>query len=218
VYAQVFGTDVPRTWAFFVGESEALLVKNEQEMVKTMADETMVQNDQPQEAGGAGAAAEPKKTETTQPGPVPYERFQEVNSQLQEMKRWRTEQEKAAQAAAHAAEAAEAERLAKAQEWQTLAEKRQAALDELKPYKDTADRYKGALAAILAVQRQGLASHVVELLDKLDPVDQLEYIAKHQKELAAPSAPQINAGTPNGQPAPESSEAKLAELRQRFRI
>jgi hypothetical protein len=42
-----------------------------------------------------------------------------------------------------------AERLAKAQEWQTLAEKRQAALDELKPYKDTADRYKGALAAIL---------------------------------------------------------------------
>ena len=88
----------------------------------------------------------------------------------------------------------------------------------MKPYKETAERYKGALAAILATQRGNLPGHVIELLDRLDPVDQLEYIAKHQKELAAPNAPQINAGTPNGQPAEVSSEAKLAELRQRFRI
>ena len=184
-----------------------------------MAEETtMVQGDQPQEAGGAGTAAEPTKTETTQPGPIPYERFKTVNEELAALKKWRAEQEKASQAQAQAAEAAEAERLAKAQEWQTLAEKRQAALDELKPYKDTAERYKGALAAILATQRGNLPGHVIELLDRLDPVDQLEYIAKHQKELAAPNAPQINAGTPNGQPAEVSSEAKLAELRQRFRI
>jgi hypothetical protein len=183
-----------------------------------MAEETtVVQSDGPQKDGGTGAPAEAIKTET-QPGPIPYERFQEVNSQLAEMKKWRAEQEKASKAQAQAAEAAEAERLAKAQEWQTLAEKRQAALDELKPYKETAERYKGALAAILATQRGNLPGHVIELLDKLDPVDQLEYIAKHQKELAAPAAPQINAAAPNGAAGPENPEAKLAELRQRFRI
>lgn len=186
-----------------------------------MAEETtMVQSDggqQTQQNSGAGAPAEAIKTET-QPGPVPYERFHEVNSQLAELKKWKTEQEKSAQAQAQAAEAAEAERLAKAQEWQALAEKRQAAVDELKPYKDTAERYKGALTAILSAQRGNLPGHVIELLDKLDPVDQLEYIAKHQKELAAPVAPQINAAAPNGAAGPENPEAKLAELRQRFRI
>lgn len=181
-----------------------------------MADEqTMETTAQADQAGAAPAEA--KNTEST-PGPVPYERFQEVNKQLAEMKRWRTEQEKAGQAAAQAAEAAEAERLAKQQEWQTLAEKRQAALDEMKPYKETAERYKGALAAILEAQRGGLPGHVVELLDKLDPVDQLEYIAKHQAELAKPAPPNTNAAAPNAPKPPEDAEAKAQELRQRFRI
>lgn len=162
-------------------------------------------------------AAEPKNTESA-PGPVPYERFKAVNTELAEMRRWRTEQEKAAQTAAQAAEAAEAERMAQQQEWQKLAEKRQAALDEMKPYKETAERYKGALAAILEAQRANLPGHVVELLDKLDPVDQLEYIARHQVELARPAPPNTNAAAPNAQRPPEDAEAKAQELRQRFRI
>lgn len=181
-----------------------------------MADEQTT--DTTAQNGQAGAtAAEPKNTESA-PGPVPYERFQEVNRQYAELKRWKAEQEKAGQAAALAAEAADAERLAQQQEWQTLAEKRQKALDELKPYKETAERYKGALGLILETQRANLPGHVVELLDKLDPVDQLEYIAKHQVELARPAPPNTNAAAPNAQKPPEDAEAKANELRQRFRI
>lgn len=181
-----------------------------------MADEQTT--DTTAQNGQAGAtAAEPKNTESA-PGPIPYERFQEVNKQLAEMKRWKAEQEKASQAQAQAAEAAEAERLAQQQEWQTLAEKRAKEVEALKPVQERATRYEAALKALLETHRQGLPGHVVELLDKLDPVDQLEYIAKHQAELARPAPPNTNAAAPNAQKPPEDAEAKANELRQRFRI
>lgn len=182
-----------------------------------MAEEQTTDKATDQNGQAGAAAAEPKNTESA-PGPVPYERFKAVNTELAELKRWRAEQEKASQQAAQQAEAAEAERLAKQQEWQKLAEKRAAEVEALKPVQERATRYETALKALLETQRQGLPGHVVELLDKLDPVDQLEYIAKHQAELARPAPPNTNAAAPNAQRPPEDAEAKAQELRQRFRI
>lgn len=96
-------------------------------------------------------------------------------------------------------------------EFKKLAEQRQARVTELEAQvaesdavKAKADRYEAALTAHLETQRKDLPKHVTELLDKLDPVDQLEWIAKHRDELGGgttrtgpPASPRSN-GQTNG--------------------
>jgi hypothetical protein len=65
--------------------------------------------------------AEAQNTET--PKTVPYDRFQQVNAQLAELRKYRAEQEKLAQQAAAAQADAEKARLAEQQQWKELAEK-----------------------------------------------------------------------------------------------
>lgn len=67
------------------------------------------------------SSAETQNTEM--PKAVPYERFQQVNAQLAELKKYRAEQEKLAQQSAAAQSDAEKARLAEQQQWKELAEK-----------------------------------------------------------------------------------------------
>lgn len=75
-----------------------------------------------------------------EPAPVPYARFKEINDRLKQLEQ---EQRKAADAAAKAEE----ERLAKQQEWQQLADQRQAKLSELQPKAELADTLSQQLRA-----------------------------------------------------------------------
>lgn len=67
------------------------------------------------------SSAETQNTET--PKTVPYDRFQQVNAQLAELRKYKAEQEKVAQQAAAAQAEAEKARLAEQQQYKELAER-----------------------------------------------------------------------------------------------
>jgi hypothetical protein len=99
-------------------------------------------------------------------------------------------QRKAAEQQEAARREAEAKALAEQGEFKTLAEQRQAEIDELHArIKDAdtlakeRDRYAGALKAQLQAAKDGLPPHIVTILDKLDPVEQLEWIAANREHL-----------------------------------
>lgn len=101
---------------------------------------------------------------------------------------------KAQEKARKAAEAAEAEAAAKNGEWKDLAEKRGATLATLESenatlteqtdaQKATLTRYEKALKAHVEAQSADVPDGVKTLLSKLDPVEQLEWLAANRETL-----------------------------------
>lgn len=91
------------------------------------------------------------------------------------------EKSKGAAAAAKAAADAEAKALAGNAQYKELSEKQAAQLAQLEAgltaNTEKAERYEKALTTLLAEQRKSYAPSVLALLDKLDPAEQLEWIA-----------------------------------------
>ncbi len=130
------------------------------------------------------------------------------------------EQKKSEEAARKATEAAEAKALADQQKWQELAEKHGKRVTELEgqvtasaTVTEQLERYKGALEAQLKTVKAGLPAHVTTLLDKLDVVEQMEYIAANQEALKTPAAPA--AGGPPASPKPGEARQMSEEERQK---
>jgi len=118
---------------------------------------------------------------------------------------------------AKAKKKADEEALKDKQEWQKLAESRQTEIDDLTKQKteleprlqaseDQAEKYKKALDGILAAQKKDLPKHIVELLEKMDPVEAMEYITKHAKDLGA--KPLTYSETPDGKEKKVSDDDK----------
>lgn len=169
------------------------------------------QDDRPQDGQTETAAAQAAEQQVFDAEYVKKLRQEAAGYRTQLRDMQRAEEERA-----KATEEAEAKQLADQQKWRELAEKRTKEIDGLKPYKEQAERYNAALLAILKAQRQGLPDHMIELLDRLDPVDQLEWIAKHGESAARPRAPQTNAAAPIGVKPQADPQEKITELRQRF--
>lgn len=111
-----------------------------------------------------------------------------IDAAIQE--RLKREKDKSARDQAKAKEDAENKRLEESKAWEELAGKQKARITELEAAvakvdeaNTLADRYKKALEARLKSDRDGLPAAVVTLLDKLDPVEQMEWIAKNAAEL-----------------------------------
>lgn len=89
-------------------------------------------------------------------------------------------------------------------EFKKLADQRQARIAELEPFEAQATRYGAALTKLLDAQRKDLPGHITALLDKLDPAEQLEWIAANQEALkpaqagttAVPGTPRANGQAP----------------------
>ena len=120
---------------------------------------------------------------------------QELKERIEASLKERLDREarKATEATERAKREAEEEALKKNQEWQQLAERNAKRISELEPLQAQVEetngqleRYKAALTTHLTTQREGLPQHVTDLLDRLDPVDQLEWIAKNREALATP--------------------------------
>lgn len=112
-------------------------------------------------------------------------------------------QKKSESEAEKARKKAEEEALTKNNEFQKLAEQRQVRLDELEKgqsefeaVKEQADKYKGALDKQLKVVKEKLPKHILPLLDKMDPIEAMDYIAKNAKDLGVSLA--TYGETPNG--------------------
>lgn len=120
-----------------------------------------------------------------------------TQAELDAVVRDRLEREKkqSERATAKAREEAEAKALADQAEWKTLAERRAEQLTaaeskaaEVETVQAKADRYEAALKTHLDAQRKDLPAHILALLDKLDPVEQIEWIAGNREALAKPQS------------------------------
>lgn len=113
--------------------------------------------------------------------------------------------------------AADELRLAEQQKWQELAQKRQDDLTAVKTEADTlkaqSTRLAVALNGYLEKERAGVPEHIAALLDKLDVVDQLSYIASNREAWAA--NPQRPAGVPPSPKAGTPPTLTEEERRQR---
>ena len=164
-------------------------------------------------AGGSAAgqsAAEPVNAAESQP--ESGKTFTQAD--IDRIVKDRLEREKSARekATAKAKEEADAEALKKNQEWQALAEKNEtranellAKLGELEPLGDQVTRYKGALEKYLATKKKDLPKHVLVLLEKLDPIEQIEYLAANREDLG-------KAGKVEGvPPSPDPKQRTLSD-------
>lgn len=116
-------------------------------------------------------------------------------------------------AAEKARKQAEEDALVKNQEYQKLSDERgkrvaelESQVSELTTVREQADRYKGALEKYLVAEKKDLPKHVLTLLEKLDPIDQIEYIAANRAELGK-TQEQVK-GVP---PSPDPKERKLSD-------
>lgn len=129
--------------------------------------------------------------------------------------------------AAKAKTDAEAAQLEQNKEWEKLAGTQKARIAELeKQVADGAtvagerDRYKAALDGYVKTAKADLPKHILALLDKLDPVDQLAYIAENAAALksagtgqgADKKGPPASPKGSNGQ-QPTDEAARAAQAR-----
>jgi hypothetical protein len=110
--------------------------------------------------------------------------------------RLKRERTKAEESAKKAREEAEAKALEEQKEFQKLAEQRAAKVAELEPQAEKAQRFETALLKLLESEKAEVPEHVATLLEKLDPVEQLEWIASNRDKLK-PAEP--------GQPEPDKT-------------
>ena len=121
-----------------------------------------------------------------------------------------------------AAEKARQEAMEKNQEFESLAQERQARIEELEnelqtlgSVKETAERYENALKTRVEAQMASVPEYVRDLLSDRDPVAQMEYLTKHAGNFdpAGPGA------QPERDDAPESiwdmPKDRFEELQER---
>lgn len=145
-------------------------------------------------------------------------RFTQADVERIVKERVKREQDKASAAAEKARKEAEESALAKNAEWQTLAEKREKELAELAPFREKAERYEAALKAQLEEARKGLTGAALKLLDRLDPAEQLEFIAANRAELAPEKSNPNGVGSnPNSSNGKNLSSEEREKLRQQDR-
>lgn len=116
------------------------------------------------------------------------------------------ESEKAGKAALKELETIRAEKAAtdeaalkKQGDWQKLHEQEKKRADDLEPFKAKAERSEAALKKMLENERKDLPKHIITLLDKMDPAEQLEYIAENREALVPAKATPPNVNAKDGQ-------------------
>ncbi len=164
---------------------------------------------------------EPKKTEEKQFSQSELEAI--VKDRLERAKR------KAKEDADKAKADADQKALAEQGEFKTLAEQRAAELETTKreletakTHEQAADKYRKALKDRLDVEKKAYPAHVVSLLDKLDPLEQLEWITANADALKPATdrthgTPPRSAGKPAHAPVSPSSATDV-DNRPRFTL
>jgi hypothetical protein len=145
--------------------------------------------------GGEGAAGanDGEKPDGSE-GKPPERAFTQAEVDQIVKDRLERERKKAADDAKKSKDATDAQALKEQAKWQELAEKHEARVKELETALESGGkdleaqagqtkRFEAALQKFLDEQRKGLPAHIVSLLDKLDAVDQLEYIAANAETL-----------------------------------
>jgi hypothetical protein len=106
---------------------------------------------------------------------------------------------------------AQSQKLAEEKKWEELAEHRATEIQQLKPKAEKADRLEAAFATHLEKAREGLSSAILDLLNNMDPLDQLNWIAAHGAEF-------VSTGEHTGQQQKIEGEGQSQEGRSRGRM
>lgn len=168
-----------------------------------------------QGAAGTTAAQGAAAGTQEQPGPIPYERFQEVNSQLAELKKFKADQEAAAAKAKKDAEAAEAKRLTENNEFKTLAEQRAAKIAELEQAAGRVGTLEAAVKAVYDSRLKALpeaARKAVEGLPGLSVEQRLSWLAENEGLFTTKQGPPNINGTDQSAAQTQLDEAQAAEI------
>lgn len=118
---------------------------------------------------------------------------------------------------------AEQKRLEEQKEFEKLANDRKAKLDALEAQVKTLagqnEKYVSAIKAKLDAERKGLPEHITALLDRLDPADQLEWLAANGEAAKKPTGGSTTPGTPTRPRKPsEPPDPGKMEKQDRFGI
>lgn len=149
--------------------------------------------------------------------PIPYDRFKQVNDQLKELKQWKAQQEAAEAKRLKEAGEAEKARLAQQQQWEKLANQYKTEAEQLSPHKATAEKYGAALSRLLESERKPLPKHILSLLDKMDPAEQLEWIAENKTAVIQP-LPNLNGDASGRGKGKGMSDDQRRELAARYGV
>jgi len=150
------------------------------------------------DGAGSGTPAGAQNTDRPNAEPtIPLSRFNEVNGRLKKLQ----EQVEAAdrEKAQREADAAKAQG-----EWQKVAEQHEARVKDLEPFKERAERYETALKAHLETARKDLPAHITTLLDRLEPDEQLTWLAENGAALGGQTTARPGTTT-NPRPASDPS-------------
>lgn len=148
-----------------------------------------------------------------------------VKELREEAKKHRLELKKLQKAQAEAAKQEQKRQEAELREqekWRELAETQTKQISELEGYKVKAEAYLTVITSLLETEREGLPEHIIALLDNLDPVKQLEWLAKNKSELVPPETPpatqqplsNFNPSSPN--PVQETDAERLKRIRRQI--
>jgi hypothetical protein len=148
--------------------------------------------------GTSTAQAEPPKVEhvTEAATPADERRFTQAELEQQIKDRLARQQRQFEAQQREAQQALEAKQLEEQAEWQKLANRRAEEVKELKPRAGLADAYEKAAARLIEEQTRDLPAAILSLLEKLSPLDQLDWLAANAQQLkpqAASGATNINA-------------------------
>jgi chromosome segregation ATPase len=130
---------------------------------------------------------ETKKAENNQPGPIPYDRFKEVNEQLKTAKSQLEELQQEKEKREKAAKEAEEKRLESQQQFEQLANERKAELEkansEITTYKAELEAQTAVLSALYESRKSLVPEMFRPLLDSMDLVKRLQWIAENESKL-----------------------------------
>lgn len=145
--------------------------------------------------GAAGDKPEAEKAgddkdKGKQPGKVTFTAEQQAEVDHIVKERLERVQRKNETEAAKAKAILEEESLKKNSEFEKLANQRQEAIAKLEadivqlsPHKEQAEKYRASMESLLKSQTDKLPKAMQELLAKLDPLDKMEFLATHAKDL-----------------------------------
>lgn len=147
--------------------------------------------------------------------------FRDTQKQLEELQAQLSQQAKA-QEQAKTAELKEQGKYKEAFDQATETITRlEAQVAEAKQLRATVEKYQATLTGLLESQRADLPESITTLLDKLDPVEQLEWLTKNKQAVTKPAEPgekprpQLASFNPPGTGGPaEDDRQRVARLRK----
>jgi vacuolar-type H+-ATPase subunit I/STV1 len=160
-----------------------------------------------------------KNTENNQPGPIPYERFKEVNDQYKAMKSQLDELQKEKEKRDKDAKEAEEKRLESQQQFEQLANERKTELEkansEISTYKAELEAQTAVLQSLYESRKALVPEMFQPLLDSMDLVKRLEWIAANESKLKPANGANGIPPTPNPKGAGEMTPEQRRERSKR---